>query len=247
MSNSLRSHGLHSPWNSPGQNTGVGSLSVLWGILQSQGLNAGLLHYGGWILHQLSHKGSPRILEWVAYPFSSRSSWPRNQTRVSCIAGGFFTNWAISEEDREEPGKVCLLKFIPVSHCLCLAQQIFVYQTFVFPSPCVLPYSPLKSQNTILPTFSFVFHWTWFLRWRFWPFGGFPGGSSSKETTAMQEAWVQSLGWKDPLEKGMATQVFLPGEFRGQRGLASYRPCSCKEWYTTEWLTLSLSFGQFGK
>ena len=30
-----------------------------------------------------------RILEWVAYPFS------RNQTRVSCIAGGFFTNWAI--------------------------------------------------------------------------------------------------------------------------------------------------------
>ena len=35
-----------------------------------------------------------RILEWVAFPFSSRFSWPRNQTRVSCIAGGFFTNWA---------------------------------------------------------------------------------------------------------------------------------------------------------
>ena len=31
-------------------------------------------------LYQLSHKGSPRILEWVAYPFSSRSSQPRNQT-----------------------------------------------------------------------------------------------------------------------------------------------------------------------
>jgi len=44
------------------------------------------------ILYQLSHKGSPRILEWVAYPFSSSSSQPRNQTRVSCIAGGFFTN-----------------------------------------------------------------------------------------------------------------------------------------------------------
>ena len=37
-----------------------------------------------------------RILEWVAYPFSSGSSWPRNWTRVSCIAGGFFTNWAIT-------------------------------------------------------------------------------------------------------------------------------------------------------
>ena len=42
-------------------------------------------------------QGKPRILEWVAYPFSSGSSWPRNQTGVSCIAGGFFTNWAIRE------------------------------------------------------------------------------------------------------------------------------------------------------
>ena len=33
-----------------------------------------------------------RILEWVAYPFSSGSSQPRNRTGVSCIAGGFFTN-----------------------------------------------------------------------------------------------------------------------------------------------------------
>ena len=38
-----------------------------------------------------------RILEWVAYPFSRRSSQPRDRTRVSCIAGGFFTNWATWE------------------------------------------------------------------------------------------------------------------------------------------------------
>ena len=48
-------------------------------------------------VYQLSHKGSPRILEWVAYPFSSGSSWPSNQSGVSCIAGRFFTNWAIRE------------------------------------------------------------------------------------------------------------------------------------------------------
>ena len=42
-------------------------------------------------------KGGPGILEWVAYPFSSRSSQPRNQTGVSCSAGRFFTNWAIRE------------------------------------------------------------------------------------------------------------------------------------------------------
>ena len=36
-----------------------------------------------------------RIMEWVAYPFSSTSSRPRNWIRVSWIAGRFFTNWAI--------------------------------------------------------------------------------------------------------------------------------------------------------
>ena len=41
--------------------------------------------------------GSPKILEWVAYPFSSGSSQPRNQTRVSCFAGGLFTSWANRE------------------------------------------------------------------------------------------------------------------------------------------------------
>ena len=123
MSNSLQPHGLYSPWNSPGQNTGVGSCSLLQGIeprsptLQADSLpaeppgkpkstgvgslsllqrifptqksNWGLLHCR-WILYQLSHKGNPRILEWVVYPFSSGSSQPRNQTGVSCIVGGFF-------------------------------------------------------------------------------------------------------------------------------------------------------------
>ena len=37
------------------------------------------------------------ILEWVAIPFSRGSSWPRDQTQVSCIAGRFFTIWATRE------------------------------------------------------------------------------------------------------------------------------------------------------
>ena len=45
-------------------------------------------------------QGSPRILEWVAYPFSSASPWPRNWARISCLAGGFFTNWAVREAQR---------------------------------------------------------------------------------------------------------------------------------------------------
>ena len=55
---------MESPWNSPGQNTGVDSLSLLKGIIPTQGLNPGL-PYCRWFLYQLSHKGCPRILEWV--------------------------------------------------------------------------------------------------------------------------------------------------------------------------------------
>ena len=86
-----------SPWNSPGQNIGVGSLSLLQRIFPTQGSNLGLPHCRQ-ILYQLNHKGNPRILEWVAYPFSRGSSRPRIwTTRVFRIAGGFFTNWAIRE------------------------------------------------------------------------------------------------------------------------------------------------------
>ena len=96
VSNSLQSRGLNSPWDSPGQNTGVGSRSLLQGIFPTQGSNPGLPHCR-WILYQLSHEGSSRILAWVAYPFWSGSSRLRNWTGVSCIAGRFLTSWATRE------------------------------------------------------------------------------------------------------------------------------------------------------
>ena len=81
------------------QNTGVGSVSLLQGIFQTQGSNPGLPHCR-WILYQLSHKESPRILEWIAYPFSRGSSWPRNWTRLSYSVGRFFSNWALREASK---------------------------------------------------------------------------------------------------------------------------------------------------
>ena len=45
----------------------------------------------------LSHQGSPWILEWVAYLFSRGSSQLRDQSQLSCIAGGFFTSWTTRE------------------------------------------------------------------------------------------------------------------------------------------------------
>ena len=70
------------------------------GSFPTQESSPGLPH-GRWNLYQLSHKGSPRILEWVAYPSSSGPSGPRNQTGVSCMAGRFFTNWAIREAQKK--------------------------------------------------------------------------------------------------------------------------------------------------
>ena len=93
VSDCLQPHRLYSPQNSPGQNTGVGSLSLFQGIFPTQGWSPGLLH-GTQILYQMSHQRRPRILEQVTYPFSSRSSKPRNQTRVSCDAGRFFPNFS---------------------------------------------------------------------------------------------------------------------------------------------------------
>ena len=59
MSDSLRPHGLYSPQNSPGKNTGVGSLSLLQGIFPTQGLNPGLPHCR-WTLLPAEPQGKPK-------------------------------------------------------------------------------------------------------------------------------------------------------------------------------------------
>ena len=82
--------------DSLGKNTRGGCHVLLQGIVPTQGSNPGLLHYRQ-ILYHLSHQGSPRILECVAHSFSMGSSRPRDRTRVSCIAGRFFTSCATRE------------------------------------------------------------------------------------------------------------------------------------------------------
>ena len=74
--------------DSPGRNTGVGCHALLQGIFPTERSNPGLPHCR-LILYSLSHQGNSRILVWVAYLFSRGSSWPRNQTTVSCIADRF--------------------------------------------------------------------------------------------------------------------------------------------------------------
>ena len=71
-------------WNSLGQTTGVGSHFLFQGIFPTQGSNPGLLHCRQ-ILYQMSHKGSPRIRGWVAYPFS-RGIFPTQESNQGLLA-----------------------------------------------------------------------------------------------------------------------------------------------------------------
>ena len=132
------------PWNSPGQNTGVGSLSLLQQIFPTQGSKSGLLHCR-WILYQLNHKGSPRTLERVAYPFSRGSSWPGNQTRVSRIAGGLFTTelfgkiglWAWGGE------KKSITKVHPIRKLFWITDS-----TFLLSTACLILYNVYNFGST---------------------------------------------------------------------------------------------------
>ena len=93
---------------------------------------------GGWFSHLSRVRPlwpEARILEWVAISFSRVSSWPRNRTLVSCIAGKFSSNWATRED-----------RFIVVSyyfnlHFLGDMRSIFLYTylpLYIFLMKCLL-------------------------------------------------------------------------------------------------------------
>ena len=138
----LCSHGLHSPWNSPGQNMGVGSLSLLQEIFPTQGSNPGLPHCGR-ILYQLSHRGIPTILEWVAFPFSSGSYPPRNRTALQVDS----LPTELSGKPSLPPGifpthrlNVCLLRLL---QCWRILYHLSQYGSPSIPITTLIPKSQL--------------------------------------------------------------------------------------------------------
>ena len=95
MSKFLRPQGLYSPWNSPDQNTGEGSLSILQGIFPTHGSNPGLPHCR-WVLYQLSYQGSPE---------GERGEWKNllktQHSKTKITASGPITYWQIDGEKVE--------------------------------------------------------------------------------------------------------------------------------------------------
>ena len=112
---SLQPHGL-SPWNFLVQNTGVGSLSLLHGIFPTQRSNPGVPHCRQ-TLYQLSHKQSPRILEWNARLDEAQAGIKIARRNINNLRYANDTSlMAESKEElksllmkvKEEGGKVCL-------------------------------------------------------------------------------------------------------------------------------------------
>ena len=89
VSDFLQPHGLYNPWNSTGQNTGVGKPFPYPGDLPNPGIKpkSPALQVDSSLAEP---PGKPK--NWVAYPFSRGSYQPRNKTGVSCITGGFLTS-----------------------------------------------------------------------------------------------------------------------------------------------------------
>ena len=135
MDCSLQGSSVHG--YSPGKNTGVGCHALLQGIFPTQRWNPGLSHCRQ-ILYFLSHQGSPRILEWIVYPFSKGASWPRYQTEVSFITGRFFTSWAIREAQQAPLSMTVALFLIGSAHfwILTLCMGLFFFQLPASNYPC---------------------------------------------------------------------------------------------------------------
>ena len=139
MSDSLQPHG-YSPWNSPGQNTGVGSLSLLQGIFPTQGLNPGLPHCRQ-ILYQLSHKGSPRILQWVSlsllqWIFQTQES---NQDLLPCRRILYQLSYQGNVHQFARLTTLCERNFVTLGTALCRNYGFFFLSLYFLAVPLSMP------------------------------------------------------------------------------------------------------------
>ena len=125
-----------------------------------------------------------RILEWVAFPFSMGSSQPRDGTEVSCIAGGIFTNWAMTETQNTTP----IPKEYKWYDSICGKNNGCIIQT---DNLCRSKRNFKKEKDTLEKLYTKNIS---------------PGASLVAQLLqnmpAMQKTWVWFLGWKDSPGEG---------------------------------------------
>ena len=150
----------------------------------------------------------PRILEWITMPSSRGSSQPRDRTHVSYV----YPHWKAGSLPLVPLGK-------PTSHGSKrnYAWTFFSLRKTGFKGIWEDEVEKHVHQNSV---------------WPLWAYFCFSGGSVIKNPPAMQEIWVQSLGWR---RKWKPSPVFLPGKSHGQRSLVSYKSMGLQKSWT--WLS----------
>ena len=109
MSDSLRPHGLYSPWNSPGQSARVGSLSLLQGILPTQRLNPGLPHCRRMDSLPTEISGKPNREDYVSHLKGNlilNEGWLKSGMQIAGGSYGEVQNQSGKHKKWENTGKV---------------------------------------------------------------------------------------------------------------------------------------------
>ena len=122
VSDSLWPHGLHSPWNSLGQNTGVGSLSLLRGVFPTRGLNPGLPHCRQ-ILYQLSHMASLCALTGLELVDSSWWVMLKGKKKKKSKFNDDPCKFKICIRFSSFSKSLCLIIFLPLDHLVSVNEK----------------------------------------------------------------------------------------------------------------------------
>ena len=183
-----------------------------------------------------------RVPEWVAISFSRGSSWPRDRTQVSGIPGRRFNLWATREAlhnhlMNELSTEVCrwyqehqcfkwckmfyrstnVCKIFHVLHAMgCPRQKQYIERH---------GYLWMRNHDSCEELKEVQSPW-WLRQWRI----------HLQCKRSGYDPWIVKTLWR---REWLPTPVFLPGEFHGQRSLASYNPWGHKESNMTEWLNNS--------
>ena len=214
MSNSLWPHGLCSPWNSPGQNIGVGSLSLLQGIFPAQWSNWGLPHCR-WILYQLSHQGSPPYSQ--SHVFSLSHLW---MGELDHKEGWALKNWCFWTVVLEKTLEIPLdCKEIQPVHPNGDQSWVFIGRTDVEAETPILWPPDVKS----------------------WLIGNDPDVRKDWRHEEKGTTEHEMAGWHHQLDGHESEWTLGVGD--GQWGLACYDSWGCKKSDTTErlnWTELTI-------
>ena len=217
--------------DSPGQNTGVGSCSLLPGIFPTQGLNPGLWHCR-WILYQLSHQGSPRSrlpLQLLACILGCQEQKVITVRPWEAVRGCTHpTNTPNSCFGSSLPPST-LPEYCWYLSLLAPAAAAAAKSLQLCPTLC----DPIDSSPPGFPSlgFSRQEHWSGLPPNSY----GLPRWLSGKESTCHCRIhgfnpWVGKIPWR---RKWQPTSVFLPGKFHRQKNLVGYSPWDHKESDTT--------------